>query len=140
MPSLIPPGTGGYVYFDYYQSDSISREPFAICCPCPIEKTYSFEAYDGIPEESQSHILGVQGNMWTEYVATPEHLFYMILPRVDALSELQWCAPERKDFERFKKDVGRMLRIYEALGYTYSRNIFGEPGLPGYTGPLGDAK
>lgn len=128
---------GGYVYFDYYQSDSISREPFAICCPCPIEKTYSFEAYDGIPEESQKHILGVQGNLWTEYVATPEHLFYMVLPRIDALCELQWCAPERKDFERFKKDVARMLRIYDALGYTYSRNIYGEPGLPGYTGPLG---
>ena len=128
----------GYVYFDYYQSEQVEKEPFAICCPSPIEKTYSFEPFEGIPEDAQKHILGVQANLWTEYISTPAHAEYMVLPRMDALSELQWCQPERKDFERFKEGVARMMRIYDALGYTYSRNIFGEPGIPGYTGPLGE--
>lgn len=127
----------GYLYFDYYQSEAVEKEPFAICCPSPIEKTYSFEPLEGIPAKEQKHILGVQANLWTEYISTPAHAEYMVLPRMDALSELQWCQPERKDYERFKEGVARMMRIYDALGYSYSRNIFGEPGLPGYTGPLG---
>ncbi|MBQ2069170.1 MAG: family 20 glycosylhydrolase [Bacteroidales bacterium] len=127
----------GYLYFDYYQSEAVEKEPFAICCPSPIEKTYSFEPLEGIPAKAQKHILGVQANLWTEYISTPAHAEYMVLPRMDALSELQWCQPERKDYERFKEGVARMMRIYDALGYSYSRNIFGEPGLPGYTGPLG---
>ncbi len=131
---------GGFVYFDYYQSQEVDKEPFAICCYLPIERTYSFEPYTDIPESAHKHILGVQANLWTEYVLTDAQAFYMVLPRMDALSEVQWCASERKDYERFKTYVARMLKIYDALGYTYSRNIYGEPGLPGYTGPLGDAK
>lgn len=131
---------GGPLYFDHYQSRQIDKEPFGIGGYCPIDTTYAFDPYKGIPQQAQKHILGVQANLWTEYIASEDHLFYMLLPRLDALSELQWCAPERKDFERFKKDLARILRIYDIKGYAYSRNIYGEPGLPGYTGPLGDAK
>lgn len=126
-----------HFYFDHYQNGTPEKEPFAIGGNLPIEKTYSFDPYESIPAEAQKHILGVQANLWTEYIATPAHAEYMVLPRMDALSEVQWCQPERRDFERFKSSVPRMLRIYDALGYTYSRNIFGEPGMPGYTGPLG---
>jgi hexosaminidase len=85
-----------------------------------LEKLYGYEPLDDIPEEAQSHILGVQCNLWTEYIATPEHLEYMLFPRVLALSELQWCAPERKDFARFKADLdAHALPVLGQLGVNF---------------------
>ncbi len=121
-----------YMYFDYCQSDSTALEPLAIGnSVLPIEKVYSCEPYENIPEEAQRHVLGVQANMWTEYITTPEHLEYMLLPRMSALSEVQWCQPENKDFERFKHSLNHTFEIYDAMGLTYSRDIFGQYGMPG---------
>ena len=126
---IMTPNT--YMYFDYRQSDSVDVEPIAIGkSVLPIEKVYSCEPYENIPEEAQHHILGVQANLWTEYIATPEHLEYMLLPRMSALSEVQWCQPENKDFERFKHSLNHSFEIYDVMGLTYCRDVFGQYGMP----------
>lgn len=117
------------LYFDYYQSDSVKLEPLAIGGRLPIEKVYAFEPYDGIPEAAQSHVLGVQANLWTEYIATPEYLEYMLLPRMAALSEVQWRQPEAKDFDAFKSSLPHAFEIYDAMGLNYSKSAFGEYGM-----------
>ena len=114
-----------FLYFDYYQSSEIDKEPFGIGGNLPIEKVYSYEPYDGMPENAQKHILGVQANLWTEYVATPEHLEYMILPRMAALSEIQWSPASEKNFERFKESLKHDFSMYDKMGFTYSKAIYG---------------
>jgi len=113
----------GFVYFDYYQSDERDKEPFGIGGRLPLEKVYGYEPFEGIEEGAESHILGVQANLWTEYVATPEHLEYMLLPRMCALSEVQWCDPEVKDFNRFDASLDHTFRILDAMGVNYSMDI-----------------
>ena len=121
--AIMTPNT--YYYLDYYQSEDIKNEPFGIGGYLPVEKCYSYEPYpEGMTAEQQAHILGVQGNMWTEYVATEDHLQYMILPRLAALSEVQWCNAERKDWNRFSAAANKFCKIYEVMGYNYATHIF----------------
>ena len=109
-----------FMYLDYYQSEDRAGEPLGIGGFLPIEKVYSFEPYtEDMTEEEKSHILGVQANLWTEYIGENWHLEYMLLPRMSALSEVQWCQSEAKDYERFLDKLNGMTRIYEALGYNY---------------------
>jgi len=117
-----------YFYFDYLQSQDVDREPFGIGGYVPVEKVYSYEPpYEELTPEQQKHIIGIQANMWTEYIADADHLEYMLLPRLAALSEVQWCRPEVRDWERF---IGtfRMDRIYSAMGYNFAKHIFGVSG------------
>jgi len=123
-----------HMYFDYYQSQEQEKEPFSIGGHLPIDTVYSYEPLQGVPQAESSHILGVQANLWTEYIGGNEHLEYMLLPRMDALSEVQWCTLANKDFERFKKSLKHMCAIYDKLGYTYSKDVFGQIGLPGHEG------
>lgn len=119
-----------HFYLDYYQSDDKDAEPLAIGGFLPIEKCYSFDPFEGIEPAMQKHILGVQANLWTEYIATPEYLEYMLLPRMCALSEVQWCAPEVRDFDRFKTSlIDYHFPILDSLGYTYSKVIAGVNGM-----------
>lgn len=109
-----------YVYFDYYQSRDMEKEPFGIGGHLPLEKVYSYNPTDGLNEEQAKHILGVQANVWTEYIATNEHLEYMILPRMQALCELQWCPLETRDLGRLKASIANhQIKIFEYLGYNY---------------------
>ena len=120
--AIMTPNT--YFYIDYYQSMDIKNEPFGIGGYLPIEWCYTYEPYvEGMTDEEKSHILGVQANMWTEYVATPEHLEYMVLPRLAALAEVQWCEPERKDWDRFQDSADEFCRIYETMGYNYATHV-----------------
>lgn len=113
-----------YFYLDYYQSEDKENEPLAIGGFLPIEKCYSYEPFtEDMTEEEKGHILGVQANLWTEYIATPEHLHYMLLPRLAALSEVQWCNKDNKDWERFAADAPRFCAIYDAMGYNYATHI-----------------
>ena len=112
-----------FCYLDYYQLKDHDRQPPAIGYYLPLSKSYSFEPLDGIPEEEQQYILGAQSNLWTEYVAFPEHAFYMLLPRFDALSEVQWCRPDQKNFEDFKARLSHMKQIYDRLGIKYCRDM-----------------
>lgn len=96
-----------YTYFDYYQSKS-KNEPLAIGGFLPLEEVY---AYDPIPKvlnaEESRHILGAQGQLWTEYMKTPEHVEYMAFPRLTALAEVVWLNQERdaRDYQAF---LGRL--------------------------------
>ena len=114
-----------YCYIDYYQLKDQWGQPLGIGGYLPVSKVYSFEPLipDQLSEDEQQYILGAQVNLWTEYVAYPEHVFYMLLPRLDAISEVQWCRPDQKDFEDFQKRLPHMLKVYDRLGYNYCRKV-----------------
>ncbi len=112
-----------FCYFDYYQLKDHDRQPPAIGYYLPLSKVYSFEPLDGIPEEEQQYILGVQSNLWTEYVAYPQHVYYMLLPRLDALSEVQWCRPDQKNYEDFLTRLPHLKQLYDRIGVNYCRDI-----------------
>ncbi len=121
-----------YFYLDYYQSLDKDKEPLAIGGYLPVETCYSYEPYaEGMTDGEKAHILGVQANLWTEYIATNEHLEYMLLPRMTALSEVQWCQPETKSWERFVNSADEFCRIYDVMGYNYGKHIFGTRGAVG---------
>ena len=114
-----------HFYFDYYQSLDTDAEPFGIGGYIPMEQVYSYDpAFPELTPEQQKHILGVQANLWNEYVLSDEHLEYMLLPRLAALSEVQWCLPETKDWNRFIGSF-RMDEIYSQMGYEFAKHIFG---------------
>ena len=114
-----------HFYFDYYQSLDVENEPFGIGGFIPVDVVYSYEPYtDKMTEEERSHILGIQANIWTEYIKTEDHLQYMLLPRMTALSEVQWCQAENKDWNRFTKSIPHVTDIYDLRGYNYAKHIF----------------
>ena len=112
-----------YLYFDYYQSTDTEHDPLAIGGYLPLERVYSFEPTDGIPEEYQKYVIGAQANLWTEYIPTFSQVEYMIMPRMDALADIQWSnAP--KDYKAFLPRLVRMTKLYDRLGYNYAKHIF----------------
>jgi len=114
-----------FFYFDYYQSLDQDNEPLAIGGYLPLEKTYSFVPVpDSFTPEEAAHIKGVQANLWTEYIADFPHAQYMELPRMAALSEVQWCEEDKKDFNDFRRRLMRLTGHYDALGYNYARHLF----------------
>jgi hexosaminidase len=114
-----------YCYIDYYQLKDQWHQPMAIGGYLPLSKVYSFEPLspDQLSDEEQRFILGPQVNLWTEYVGSPEHVFYMLLPRLDAISEVQWCRSDQKDFDDFKNRLPRMKQLYDRLGVNYCRGV-----------------
>ncbi len=117
---IMTPNT--YCYFDYYQSENQKQEPLAIGGNLPIEKVYGYEPFDGLNADQQKHILGVQANLWTEYIGTNEYLEYMLLPRMCALAEIQWCPQGSKDFDRFSSSMrNESFKIFDTLGYNYRK-------------------
>ena len=111
-----------HCYFDYMQSRDTENEPVGIGGFLPLEKVYGFEPMESMPDGAEKHILGVQANLWTEYISTEAHLQYMLLPRMLALSEVQWCTPANKDYESFlDKLAGHELKVLETLGYNYRK-------------------
>lgn len=113
-----------HMYFDYYQSTDTENEPFAIGGYIPLEKVYSFEPTDGVDEANKQYIIGVQANLWTEYIPTFSQVEYMVLPRMDALCETQWSDPSKKDYQSFLPRLARMTQLYDCLGYNYAKHIF----------------
>ena len=113
-----------YLYLDYYQSKEQDKEPLAIGGYVPVEKCYSFEPFtDEMTPEQKEHILGVQANLWTEYIGDQDYLEYMLLPRLSALSEVQWCAPENKIWERYLDSIDEVINIYETAGYNPAKHV-----------------
>ena len=114
-----------YLYFDYYQSKDTETEPMAIGGYLPIERVYSYEPMPkSLSPEEQKYIVGVQANLWTEYIPDFKQVQYMVLPRMAALSESQWCAPEKKNYEAFLQRVSRLVNIYAKNGWNYATHIF----------------
>ena len=115
---IMAPNT--FMYLDYCQSEDQDKEPISIGHYLPVETVYGYEPYDGLEPEAQGCIIGVQGCLWTEYISEPWHLEYMLLPRLCALSEVQWCA--EKDYERFTASLRHSLKILDAMGVNYRKN------------------
>ncbi len=108
-----------YLYFDYYQGNP-EEEPLAIGGNLPLRRVYT---YDPIPKEltpaEARSILGAQGQLWTEYIAAPEHLEYMAYPRMCALAEITWTPREKRDYTDFRKRLETHLNRLEAAGVNY---------------------
>ncbi|CAL2055163.1 beta-N-acetylhexosaminidase [Tenacibaculum sp. 190524A05c] len=101
-----------HCYFDYYQSEN-ENEPLAIGGFLPLEKVYSFNPIpEELTKEESKYVLGAQGNVWTEYMKTPEKVEYMAFPRAIALAEVLWSKPEHKNFEDFKN---RLIQFQDRL-------------------------
>ncbi|MCH3970840.1 MAG: beta-N-acetylhexosaminidase [Prevotella sp.] len=116
---------GSYDYFDHYQTSDTEREPLLIGGYLPVEKVYSFEPFaDPADKETNKHIIGVQANLWTEYITCPNLAEYQILPRMAALSEVQWMQPEAKDFEDFRTRSVKMRNLYDAYGLKYAKFLW----------------
>ena len=122
-----------HLYFDYYQSEDREHEPLAFDGYVPIEKVYSFEPTDGIPEEFQKYIIGVQANLWTEYISTFSQVEYMEMPRISALAEIQWRTERKKDYNEFLTRLYRFTELYDRLGYNYDKHIFHTAAQSGQT-------
>ena len=115
-----------FAYIDHPQLKDYGKQPrttdsYQVSC----SKMYSFEPVvpEELGEEEQDYILGVQTNLWTEQVAYPEHAFYQLLPRLASLSEVQWCQPERKDFEQFKARLPQLENLYDKMGVVYCHQV-----------------
>ncbi|BEG98977.1 glycoside hydrolase family 20 protein [Bacteroides sedimenti] len=108
---------GAYCYFDAYQ-DAPNSEPEAIGGFLPLQKVYSYNPVpDSLTAEQKKLIMGVQANLWTEYVPTPEHAEYMIYPRLLALAEVGWTAPENKSYPEFRQRALKAVDFLESRGY-----------------------
>lgn len=117
----------GNCYFDYYQSKDIDHEPKAIGGYLPIETVYDFEPMpDALTPTLQKHILGPQANLWTEFIWKFDHAQYMVLPRMDAMSEVQWSMPARKSYDGFKARILNMLKYYDKKNWRYAKHILEE--------------
>ena len=114
-----------HCYLDYYQTRDTAGEPLAIGGYLPVEKVYSLDPYEMLTADEQRCILGVQANLWTEYIATWPHAEYMLLPRLSALAEVGWSL-DRKNYGDYLRRVRRLAKIYDACGYNYAKHIFGK--------------
>ena len=115
-----------YLYFDYYQSEDTQTEPLAIGSYVPLERVYDFEPVpDTLDNDSKKYILGAQANLWTEYISDFKQVEYMLLPRLDALSEVQWTRPENKNWVNFLDRLQHNIQVYDLKGYNYGKHIFG---------------
>ncbi len=113
-----------YCYIDYYQVKENWNAPISIGGYVPASKTYSFEPVpNDLKEDEKHYILGAQVNLWCEYIAYPSHLFYMLLPRLDAISEVQWTDPRQKDFNDFKLRLRHQFRLYDRLNVNYCKTV-----------------
>ena len=116
------------MYFDHYQTDKRDGEPLSIGGNSPSEAVYAFEpvAADLSPEEAK-HILGVQANVWAEYIYSTQHVEYQILPRMAALAEVQWLQPEQKNFEAFRERATRLKALYDLHRWVVAPHLFRSP-------------
>lgn len=114
-----------YTYFDYYQSSDVDNEPMAIGGLLPVERVYSLEPVDTtLTVEHRQHIIGVQANLWTEYIAEEGKVEYQVLPRMAALCEVQWCNPQAKNYENFCLRLPRLLAFYDRDSLNYATHVF----------------
>lgn len=119
---IMTPNT--YCYLDYYQADP-KTQPVAIGGLLTLDKVYSFNpsVSDSLTAEQSKHVLGVQANTWTEYIATPEYYEYMTFPRLIAVAETAWTPREGKNFDDFKKRLDTHNKRLDYLKVNY----FGAP-------------
>lgn len=115
-------------YFDYCQTADRGHEPTLCGGMLDVKTVYNFEALpDTLSPEARAHILGVQANVWTEYIPNFATVEYMTLPRLAALSEVQWAAPARQGWEAFRSRLDRLTPIYQCRHWQYARHLWPDP-------------
>jgi hexosaminidase len=115
---------GSHCYFDHYQGDP-KNEPIAIGGYTTVEKVYS---YNPIPaelnEEESKYILGAQGNVWTEYINTPQDVEYMAMPRMAALAEVVWGTSKPTEYSNFQTRLIKHFDVLDRMQVNYSKSLF----------------
>lgn len=113
-----------HLYLDYHQGDP-AFEPTVIGPLLSLEAVYSYDPMpDTLTVEERQYILGVQANVWTEYMPTEDQVEYMVYPRVSALSELSWSPLEKRDWTLFQNKMPTQLNRFEELDINYATSIF----------------
>ena len=115
---------GSHCYFDYYQADP-AFEPKAIGGFTTLKKVYSYEPTpeELLPGEAR-HILGAQGNLWTEFIPTPSHAEYMAMPRMIALSEVVWSPKKSRNWDDFRQRLSVHFTRLSQMNVNYSQGSF----------------
>ncbi len=115
---------GSHCYFDHYQADP-ETQPLAIGGFTPLDKVYHYEPVpEELSKEEARFVLGAQGNVWTEYMKSEDHIEYMVYPRAAALAEVVWSPRDIKDYDDFMRRLLVLLKRYDNLGLNYSRVAF----------------
>lgn len=122
---IMTPGT--YCYLDHYQADK-TKEPLAIGGNTTLEEVYSYHPVPAeLTAEEAKHILGAQGNLWTEYIATPSHAEYMAYPRAMALAEVVWTPKEMRNFASFQDRLNKQVDRLDGLEVNYAKHYIRKP-------------
>ncbi len=106
---------GSNCYLDFYQ-DAPPTQPEAIGGYTTLEKVYGFNPLEGLPANLHPRVKGVQGNLWTEYVPTEEHVEYMLYPRMLALAEIGWNGTAEKNFKEFRARALKQTNLLRSSG------------------------
>jgi hexosaminidase len=115
---------GSHCYFDYYQGDA-RYEPLAIGGYTTVEKVYSYEPTPAeLTPEEQRFVLGSQGNVWTEYITTPQQVEYMAIPRMAALAEVLWSPKQLREYTDFQQRLIAHFTLLDSLGINYAKAIY----------------
>jgi hexosaminidase len=110
-----------HTYFDYHQSQNRETDP-PIGNLLPLDSVYAYEPIPaGLEPQYTKHVLGTQGQLWTEYMPTPRQVEYMAFPRMTALAEVAWSPREGKNFADFRRRLDVHLRRLDALQVNYRR-------------------
>jgi hexosaminidase len=110
----------GWTYFDSYQSRDTEKEPLAIGGFTPLDKVYTWEPMPGqLEPEFQKYILGVQGQLWSEYLPDPKQVEYMAFPRLTALSEVAWTATPQRNLDDFMTRLAVHLQRLKILDVNF---------------------
>jgi hexosaminidase len=110
-------------YLDHYQSLDHGKEPRAIGGFLPLRNIYAFDPIPtNLPPQFQQHILGAQGNLWTEYIPNLRHAEYMIFPRESALAEITWSPKDARNFNDFLRRLETDQRRLDQMGVNYRHN------------------
>ena len=114
-------------YFDYYQSRNRSTEPYSIGGFLPLQRVYALEPIPaGLAPDQQKHILGAQGNIWTEYIPNLKHVEYMAFPRLSALAEVTWSPKEARNYDSFLRRLKTNEQRLDQLGVSYRPSALGD--------------
>jgi hexosaminidase len=109
-----------YCYLDYYQQEDWGREPPAIANTLPLEQVWQFAVIpERIAADKKQHILGGQGNIWTEYIPNAEHVEYMAFPRAIAIADVLWNHPQERCYEALVSRLKAHLPRLDSLGVSY---------------------
>src|ERR1019366_2757803 len=111
-----------FCYLDYYQPPSRTPDPQATGGYLPLSKVYSFEPLpEKLDPQYQSHILGAQGNLWTEYIPNFKQAQYMVFPRLSALAEVTWSGQAARNWEDFTRRLQTQFQRFDRIGVNYRK-------------------